>query len=188
MRIAVLGWGSLIWDPRELMLKSTEWHEDGPRLPIEFARISKDGRLTLVTYPGAEPQPTLWAESGLTDLGAARENLRAREGKTCRLNSIHALTRAGGSSEAGLDRATRESVAEWLETRPNLDAAIWTGLSSNWREERCREYSVDDALAYLRSLHGQQRQSAAEYIAKAPQQVQTALRVRAKAEFVAEAE
>ena len=46
MKIAVLGWGSLIWDPKELDANN-EWNNDGPFLPIEFARISNNGRLTL---------------------------------------------------------------------------------------------------------------------------------------------
>jgi hypothetical protein len=45
MRIAILAWGSLIWNPRYLPLAS-EWVLGGPVLPIEFARVSADGRLT----------------------------------------------------------------------------------------------------------------------------------------------
>lgn len=49
MKIAILGWDSLIWDPRSLKYDvNTGWLTDGPKLPIEFARISNDGRLTLV--------------------------------------------------------------------------------------------------------------------------------------------
>lgn len=49
MRIAVLGWGSLVWCPSELDI-STGWRE-GPALPIEFARESKGSRVTLVLVP-----------------------------------------------------------------------------------------------------------------------------------------
>ena len=38
--IVVLGWGSLVWNPGDLMLKDGVWHEDGPPLPLEFSRVS----------------------------------------------------------------------------------------------------------------------------------------------------
>lgn len=49
MAIAILGWGSLIWCPGNLRIRGP-WRHDGPVLPIEFARISADGRLTLVVH------------------------------------------------------------------------------------------------------------------------------------------
>lgn len=42
MRIAILGWGSLIWHPRDLPI-SGDWQPGGPVLPIEFSRISDNG-------------------------------------------------------------------------------------------------------------------------------------------------
>jgi hypothetical protein len=39
MSIAMLAWGSLIWNPRDLPI-SGEWRQAGPVLPIEFSRIS----------------------------------------------------------------------------------------------------------------------------------------------------
>ena len=64
MKIAILAWGSLIWQPKDLLL-DTEfgWKEDGPILPIEFARISKDGRLTLVITKNGTKVPVLYALS-----------------------------------------------------------------------------------------------------------------------------
>jgi hypothetical protein len=61
MKIAVIGWGSLIWCPGSLRIQ-TAWHNDGPSLPIEFARILKDGRLTLVIRPGSVHQNVLGGE------------------------------------------------------------------------------------------------------------------------------
>ena len=40
MRIAILGWGSLIWDPRDPCVQG-DWQPDGPRLPIKVARTSE---------------------------------------------------------------------------------------------------------------------------------------------------
>jgi hypothetical protein len=55
MKIAVLGWGSLLWEQGVLRLAS-RWRTDGPWLPIEFARLSDRGRLTLVIHPESPAQ------------------------------------------------------------------------------------------------------------------------------------
>ncbi len=55
MPIAVVAWGSLVWCPGSLAMK-TRWRRDGPRLPIEFARISQDDRVTLVIHLESEEQ------------------------------------------------------------------------------------------------------------------------------------
>ena len=46
-KIAVLAWGSLIEKPAVLSTIIDNWKPDGPKLPIEFARKSNDGYLTL---------------------------------------------------------------------------------------------------------------------------------------------
>ncbi len=78
MKIACLGWGSLIWNPESLLI-IREWFQDGPILPIEFARQSNDGRLTLVITENAQPVRTLWALMATTDLEIAKKSLLFRE-------------------------------------------------------------------------------------------------------------
>ena len=80
MKIVILGWGSLVWDPRQLPLK-TAWKLHGPKLPIEFSRVSRDARLTLVIDPdnGTEV-PTRFALSTRTEMPDAIADLRDREG------------------------------------------------------------------------------------------------------------
>lgn len=80
MRIAIIGWGSLIWDPRELPREGT-WQSGGPRLPIEFSRVSQDCRLTLVIdYENGAATQTRYVLSPRVDLDDAIEDLRVREG------------------------------------------------------------------------------------------------------------
>ena len=59
MKIACIGWGSLIWDPRELKI-GNDWNDDGPMLPVEFTRISSDKRVTLIIDKQAKRVRTLW--------------------------------------------------------------------------------------------------------------------------------
>ncbi len=61
-QIAILGWGSLIWSPRDLSMTG-QW-QPGPSPPIEFARKSADGRLTLVLC-GDHLVPTFLDKIGL---------------------------------------------------------------------------------------------------------------------------
>ena len=50
MKIVCIGWGSLVWDPGVLRCVG-DWQTDGPTLPLEFARVWRDGRLALVLTP-----------------------------------------------------------------------------------------------------------------------------------------
>ena len=79
MRIACLAWGSLVWSPRDLQISSI-WFEDGPSVPVEFARQSGGHRLTLVIRNDFQPVTSLWAWMKMASLPDAVENLRVREG------------------------------------------------------------------------------------------------------------
>jgi hypothetical protein len=118
--------GSLIWCPGNLRIK-TRWSSDGPTLPIEFARISSDGRLTLIVHPGSEDQATYWALSSLETLEEARRNLKEREqSKTedihfvCRHSSIvNPETRLQElARRADVDSSERSQSASMQDSRP----------------------------------------------------------------------
>lgn len=79
MAIACLGWGSLIWDPRELPIRR-EWFDDGPLLRVEFTRQSNNGRMTLVLEPTAPEVRSCWAIMATDDLALAKRQLMVREG------------------------------------------------------------------------------------------------------------
>ncbi len=173
MHIAILGWGSLLWDPQRLRVDGG-WHADGPQLPLELARISQDGRLTLVLYPGAPPLTTYWALSTAVTVAEARENLRVREGTVERF--IAALPARADSATS--DEAAVMPIIEPWRRRSQLDAVVWTALPPNFEDDEHsgRPLTAENAIRYLLGLPSDQRRKAEEYIRRAPAQIQTPIR------------
>ncbi|MGH8924015.1 MAG: hypothetical protein ACRDWA_05140 [Acidimicrobiia bacterium] len=174
MNIAVIAWGSLVWDPGILHLR-TRWHGDGPALPLEFARISAGGRLTLVIFPEGETRTTYWAVSKIDKLDHARSNLAEREGTS--VDAIHFHAREpSGHVRTSADAIVTKTVGDWLDSHDGLDAAIWTGLTSNWLSKRGDQFSIDDAVGYLSGLRGSELDAAREYVTRAASQIDTPVR------------
>jgi hypothetical protein len=179
MNIAVIGWGSLIWCPGSLRIK-TKWRKEGPLLPIEFARISEDWRLTLVIHPNSAPQQTYWALSELTELKAAHRNLQEREG--CPPSKIRSYPL--GSADEAIPPTVAAGLEIWLAKHEDVEAVIWTNLTTNWKDKLQREFSPDDAVHYLEKLDAEQKQTrliyerAREYVRNAPPSIQTEVRTK----------
>ena len=129
MKIAILGWGSLLWQPKDLQFnKKIGWSENGPMLPIEFARISKDGRLTLVIAKDVKEVKTYFAISSYESEEEAVLNLAVREG--CGRKQI-------GSYDKSKNTFSKEvffykNILEWINNT-DIDVVIWTNLDKNWK-------------------------------------------------------
>jgi len=171
--IACLGWGSLIWDPRNLPIRR-HWFEDGPLIPVEFARHSKGDRITLVIVPGARPVRSLWALMDSDSLDEAREQLREREGTGDRY--IDDWSRETDSPEC------IPELSEWALAR-NVDHVIWTGLPPRFKRKNHRLPTEEDVLKHLRQLRGTARDEAEQYIRCAPRQIDTEYRRRIEVEL-----
>jgi hypothetical protein len=166
MKIACLGWGSLVWNPSPLPIHGG-WFKDGPLVPVEFTRQSDDGRMTLVVEPSAAPVTVLWAHMVPLDLSSAVRALCYREGileKNCS-SSIGSWSRG---ESAPLNIA---DLPAWAETH-EIDAVVWTALSPNF-EGKARSPSADEVIDYLRGLREPLRRRAREYIQRAPRQINT---------------
>jgi hypothetical protein len=180
MKIAILGWGSLLWDPRELQL-ATPFALAGPNLPIEFCRISKNHRLTLIIDEdyGTLCQ-TYAAASGFDNLDAAIENLAKREGMT-RSADVGFVVAAGQErSRLAAERHPHavETIADWA-LHAGYDAAIWTALDSHFERETGEPFSVNAAMRFLEALEQNDAPAfalALEYIRRAPAATQTPVR------------
>jgi len=162
LQIACLGWGSLIWDPKELPIQS-EWFKNGPRVCIEYTRQSNNGCITLVIDPLAEPVNLLWARMIPTELSAARETLRKRE--RTKLSKI-------GCWQRGQSAPTQiPDLSQWADDQ-SLDAVIWTALEPKFNEEY-RSPTINEVISYLRDLPKRIQLKAKEYIEKTPHQIDT---------------
>lgn len=175
--IAVIGWGSLIWSPKELDIEPV-WRPDGPRLPVEFARISSENRLTLVLVEGAPAQQTLWAVSRKATLEEAVEDLRTREGTGPRGVGWWSAEPGHGGEWPYAD-----VIGTWAESR-GLSGVVWTALGPTDLEKRPGRMSDAERLQYLRGLVEAGREAAArEYFERAPEQIQTPFRALVRKEL-----
>jgi hypothetical protein len=170
--IVCLGWGSLFWDPRNLPTRGN-WKEDGPLLPIEFARLSGRHRLTLVFMPGAELVPVLWAELDVPTLKDAVSALAAREEARGR-NYIERVIARWPHTDKACSYPGLPEVEEWATERA-IDGVVWTALEPKFPKEG-HSPSSDEAVAYLKKLEGKPRAAAEQYIRRAPDQIRTAYR------------
>lgn len=177
MNIAVLAWGSLVWDKRTLRIVGN-WQSGGPILPIEFSRISGDGRLTLVIDPqNGVPVTTLFARSEFENLNDAIANLREREGNPPkeRIGFVNLVSNTERDYSRQQHPAACDDIKTWAQAN-DWQAVIWTALVSNFAEKQNQPFSVTAAVAYVGNLLGEQKTKALEYIQRAPTEVDTPFR------------
>ncbi|QZK99484.1 hypothetical protein K5L04_07030 [Flavobacterium psychrophilum] len=168
MKIAILGWGSLIWKPDNLAYKiESKWSTDGPIMPIEFARVSNDGRLTLVITDEGTEVTTLFAISTFESLEQSILNLAIREGSSIANIGFYEKTNKQFSPS---NFKYQKNIENWIEQNNSIDAVIWTNLSENWK------IKIKDRIQYLSSLNVITSKLAEEYIRKTPKQIKTQLR------------
>lgn len=174
--IACLGWGSLVWDSRNLPIQRC-WFEDGPILPLEFTRQSSDDRITLVITPGANPVRSLWAIVDAEDTDTARRALREREGIPEKNEHKHVGIWSTGSQAP----ETIPGLDDWAAAR-KLDGVVWTALPPKFSRKEVIP-TEDEVIQHLRGLRAAKRDEAERYVRRAPPQIDTAYRRRIEAEL-----
>ncbi len=177
-KIAIIGWGSLIWDPRGLPIKC-KWRKNGPNLPIEFSRISQDGRLTLVIDENnGEKVQTLYALSKRITLADAIADLQEREDTVCKnIGHINLSEKTNSNKTSDKESDIHKVIKKWAEDN-EIDAVVWTALLSNFKKQlyNQKNYSVSNAIEYLKSAPKDTKKNAIAYIKRAPKQINTPLR------------
>src|SRR3546814_100541 len=173
MKIACLGWGSLFWDPQDLLINK-QWNANGPLLPLEFCRQSGNGRLTLVINSDSKPLSVLWSLMTTSDLNVAKESLRARE--SVPINRCDHYIGVLNVEEAPGASSIRNTLIQWLQD-VGIDAVIWTDLPEKFGGINGVKPSMEEAINYLRDLDDNIKRLAEEYIRKAPPQIMTEYRL-----------
>ena len=181
LKSAVLAWGSLVWDPRDLQTVA-KFAPNGPLLPVEFCRISADRRLTLaIDETFGDVCTSYSALSAGESLDAAIDSLRRREGTDAR-NIGFVEPASGRQSDVAMQRHPQvvATIAAWAESN-GYDAAIWTALESNFDQsgKGGEPFSVTAALRYLETLERDDAAAfgrALAYVRNAPSEIQTPVR------------
>jgi len=170
LKIAIVGWGYLIWDPRGMDLEP-QWHADGPLLPVEFARFSSGPVLTPVLVEGAPLQPTLWTLSRKASVLAAAADLAVREGVWA--HDIGHWTRVEAMrASSGIEAV----IAEWAVAK-GLDGVVWRAVQPNLPDLTPGMATEQVRLDYLRGLVTTGRAAAAkQYFERTPAQIATPFR------------
>jgi hypothetical protein len=174
-RVAIVGWGSLLWDPDGLPVEGPWRRGEGPVLPLEFSRVSRKraGALTLVIDPEAgAPCRTAVAASPRPTVEAARADLAARE--RAALPFIGAVCARRGVLAAARPE-TGATAAAWVAAT-GAAGAVWTDLPASFAEATGAPFSVAAALAHLRALAPAALAEARRYVGNAPAETDTPLR------------
>lgn len=171
MKHACLGWGSLVWDPKDLPIKGT-WNNDGPLLPIEFARQSQDGRITLVLVPGKDSFASCWTLLDVNDSYEAKVALCYREGIPRKyMDKYIGIWREGLKAETDIEK----SIAQWADSK-SLTSVVWTALPSKFNGRSHVVPTKEEVIKYLENLEEGIKSKAREYVMKAPQHLTTEYR------------
>ena len=121
-RVAILGWGSLLWEGSAFDKWHDDWRYNGPILNLEFSRVSASrlNALTLVIdRDNGQPNRVAWCLSRRDDPALTHADLRSREGTTAR--------NIGRILLAQLDLSPTDQsaadIAAWARTQA-LDAVV----------------------------------------------------------------
>lgn len=168
--IACLGWGSLVWDPRNLPIHR-QWFDDGPLVRVEFLRESQDKRITLVLHDSAPFVRSLWALMSVVSLAEAWDKLALREG----IKDTRIAQDIGVWSQGSPEVPTIAGLAAWTAAR-GIGHVIWTKLPPKFAGTVGRVPTEAEVVQHLAGLKGPTRDVAEQYIRRTPRQVDTSYR------------
>ena len=190
MQIAILGWGSLLWEDQTDRAREFDehrndnWCYDGPSLKLEFSRVSssRNHALTLVLdYRNGEACHVAYTLSKRKCPDDAICDLRCREGTL--LANIGCYFADDSQDPRFNDEEALTSIRNWA-TEKSIDIVVWTDLENNFKKKsKCKKcFSIEAARAHIQALDPKGKAKAAEYVWRAPNFIKTPLRRALQAE------
>ena len=176
LSIAIIAYGSLIWDEDCLAPQITGgWARGtGPALPVEFSRISpkrKQALVLVIDETAPAPVPTSVTTSRRASLHEAAHDLARRERAP-----IAAIGMADGETFANCPEGIGRRVNAWLAAQERFGAAVWTNLPGNFRAITGKDFSHARGIRWLQSLPRESLKEGWRYITFAPRETATPFR------------
>ena len=162
--IVYLAWGSLYWNFDYI----THWFKSNLYLPLEFSRISDQGRgrLTLVIDDKHGVNNKIWYGHVKTNnADEAIKILRQRE-KTTISNIAYINLKNNKKRYNNTPKHVVDRIEKWARDN-KIDVVIWTDLKSNWKDIMKTEYSPARAYQYFLQSSLDVRLEILEYVYKA---------------------
>ena len=185
--IACLGWGSLIWYPRELPIQQP-WLRNGPEVRVELVRRSENNRITLVLHKAAKPVRCLWARMTVDTQPAAVRALTMREypniaKKTEKEIASWSENNIGEWSKGASDPEAIPGLGTWATGLDiDIDHVIWTALGWKFKGSD-KPPTSKQVIQHLAGLRGCERDHAEECVRLAPKEIDTEYRQHIEAEL-----
>jgi hypothetical protein len=181
MRVAILAWGSLVYNSMGLRLAS-DWAISDLELPLEFSRVSSKADmqdcLSLVIDPtNGSPCRIAFAESALTNLSCVIDEMFERERASFRSSIGYVNLKSDKVNKFAKDWCPDQcrNIGEWAIVN-GFQGVVWANLKPNFEEKLSVPFSVGHARDYVLSLPEEKREKALTYIRNAPEFVNTRLR------------
>ncbi len=176
--IAIIGYGSLLWDLGRLGPRVRgDWQRGaGPRLPLEFSSVSRRKRpgalgVGIDADVGADCATAVIAAVAASVAEARRDLAEREEMEESRIGAVE----PGTGLIAARVPAIGARIADWCRGE-GWDGAVWADYPPNFAEVKGTPFSIPAAFDHLRGLDDAGLLHAVPYITLAPPQTDTPLR------------
>lgn len=170
MKIAIIAWGNLVGDKS---VAAGKWQTDGPTLPIEFSRISKDGRLTPVIDPQSGANNNVcFATSKFRNLKSTIKAFQKKEKVAMSRVGVIDVTNAAKSECANRHPQVATAIYNWAKGK-GFEAVVYTALGRKFKDAIDVPFSPENARNYISGLPPKKRSIARGYIRKVAKRINT---------------